>query len=59
MSKESVKYLKVRIQNNKTGEITKSQSFIVPKPGEEVFWNIRIPFISDDICVRVEWPLKK
>lgn len=51
--------INVAIQDNRTGERTKTQTFIVPKPGMVTIWDFKLPFETKMIEVRVDWPLKE
>ena len=51
------KVVKVLIHNNKTGECTPNKACIVTEPGMTTNWNFSLPFSSDDIAVRIAWPI--
>lgn len=58
MNKEPEKFVRVTIQDNKTGNCTQPQTFDAPEPGMTTIWDLRGVKSSDDISVRIDWPMK-
>lgn len=57
MIKEPDKNVTIEVIDNKTGKVTRPQTFKAPEPGMVTVWDLRM-VKSDDITIRIDWPMK-
>jgi hypothetical protein len=59
MIKKPSEKVQVEIRDNRTRKVIKSLFFKAPEPGMVTIWDLRTSFSSNDLSIRIDWPMKE